>query len=97
MNPDKLQKRKYLIENYNPSWVTQFETIKKNLDHVFGKKALAREHIGSTSIPGMKAKPLIDVLVTVGTYEPFLLEKEKMVKFGYEWGENYIAPESFFL
>ncbi len=95
MNPDKSRKRKYLIESYNPAWMTQFETIKKNLKQVFGEKALAIKHIGSTSIPGMKAKPLIDVLVTIATYEPFLLEKEMMVKLGYEWGENYIAPDSF--
>ncbi len=76
MNQDKSQKRKYLIENYNPAWVMQFETIKKNLEQVFGEKALAIEHVGSTSIHNMKAKPLIDILVTIATYEPFLLEKK---------------------
>jgi GrpB-like predicted nucleotidyltransferase (UPF0157 family) len=94
MTPDKSQKRTYFIETYNSNWPIQFQNIKKTIENVFGSKALAIEHVGSTAIEGMRAKPLIDVLVTVASYEPFLLEKEKMQALGYEWGENYIEPNS---
>ena len=46
------------------------------------------------SIEGMKAKPIIDVLVLVDNMEPFEVEKKLMIKAGYEWGENYIAPDT---
>ncbi len=94
MTPDKNQKRTYSIEEYNPLWVTKFEEVKKTLEEVFVNKFVSIEHIGSTSIPGMKAKPLIDVLMTVEALEPFTHEKDIMVSKGYEWAENYILPNT---
>ncbi len=94
MNLDKNQKRPYSIEPYNSEWVIDFKKIKEKLEKVFGSKAQAIEHIGSTSIPGMRAKPLIDVLVIVDAMGDFSEEKEKMGKLGYQYGENYIAPNT---
>lgn len=94
MTPNKDQKRTYSIESYDPVWVTKFEQIKKMLEEVFGNKALAIEHIGSTSIPGMKAKPLIDVLMIVEKLESFNAEREIMASKSYEWAENYIFPDT---
>ncbi len=91
---DKNEKRKYHFSDYDPNWVNEFNSIKYFLSEVFKEKAVLIEHIGSTSIPGMKAKPIIDVLVTVNTMEDFTDEKDLMVKSGYDWGENYIAPNS---
>lgn len=91
---DKNIKRKYSISEYNPEWVNQFGVIKNLLTEVFGSKALRIEHVGSTSILGMKAKPLIDVLVVVEKMESFEKEKDLMVADGYEWGEDYIAPNT---
>ncbi len=91
---DKTIKRKYTISEYNPNWKLKFSSIKDFLMVVFGDKAIQIEHVGSTSIEEMKAKPLIDVLVTVEEVEPFLEQKDEMVEAGYEWGENYIEPNS---
>ncbi len=94
MPPDKKQNRSYSIEPYNPGWVLEFEKIKDFLRRVFGDKAVAIEHVGSTAIPGIKSKPLIDVLVVVLKMEPFEKEKEAMIEAGYEWGADYIAPNT---
>jgi GrpB-like predicted nucleotidyltransferase (UPF0157 family) len=91
---DKNIKRKYSLSEYDPNWVNKFNLIKEFLLSVFGDKAIKIEHVGSTSIPGMKAKPLIDILVVVEKMEDFSLQKEQMIKAGYEWGENYIAPNT---
>ena len=91
---DKNIKRKYSISEYDPNWINQFNVIKNFLITVFGNKAIQIEHVGSTSIPGMKAKPLIDILVIVEKIEDFIDEKNKMISAGYEWGENYIAPNT---
>jgi len=91
---EKMKKRPYSIVPYNPGWVSQFEQIKNNLLDVFGAKALDIQHVGSTSIVGMSAKPLIDVLVTVRELKDFSKEKEEMNSLGYEWAKDYIEPNS---
>ena len=91
---DKNIKRKYSIVDYDPNWVNQFNVIRGLLSKVFGTRAIQIEHVGSTSIPGMKAKPLIDVLVVVEKIEDFSKEKKEMMKAGYEWDKNVIAPNS---
>ncbi len=91
---DKNIKRKYTFSEYDHNWKNQFSDIQKFLFSVFGSKALTIEHVGSTSVEGMKAKPLIDVLVVVEKIELFKEQKEVMIKAGYEWGENYIAPNT---
>ncbi|MGC9603609.1 MAG: GrpB family protein [Minisyncoccia bacterium] len=57
--------RPYSVVPYNPNWVARFEEEKRILADVFKTKAISIEHIGSTSIPGIWAKPQIDILITV--------------------------------
>ena len=82
MTPDKNKPRKYAIEPYNPEWANQFELIKKDILSAFGDLALEIEHIGSTSIPGMWAKPLIDVMVIVENIESLFHATESMKSMG---------------
>jgi GrpB-like predicted nucleotidyltransferase (UPF0157 family) len=86
--------RKYTLQEYDLNWQNKFEKIKILLSYIFKEKALKIEHVGSTSIVGMKAKPLIDVLVIIKKIESFYEEKEKMIIAGYEWGEEYIGPNT---
>lgn len=84
--------RKYSLSDYDPNWVLKFNLIKDLLLKVFGEKALKIEHVGSTAVPGMKAKPLIDILVVVEKLDLFEKEKELMTEAGYEW-RYYPDPE----
>jgi len=90
----KNKNRPFSVENYNPEWITKFHNIKEHLKNIFGEKALAIEHVGSTSIAGMKAKPIIDALVIIQKMEDFEKEKEQMINLGYKWGKNYIGPDT---
>lgn len=85
---------KYTVEHYNPDWPIEFEKVKAFLRTVFLDKTISIEHVGSTSVPGMRAKPLIDVLIVVDQISPFESEKEKMIQAGYEWRENSVEPNS---
>lgn len=89
-----MDKREYSIEAYDQNWVLRFEKIRLFLIEVFKDKALQIDHVGSTSIPGIKAKPIIDVLVVVSEMEPFTIEREVMAQYGYKNGDNYIAPNT---
>ena len=84
--------RKFSLSEYDPCWVLKFTLIKDLVSRVFGDKALMIEHVGSTAIQGMKAKPTIDVLVVVEKLEPFEKEKELMIDAGYEW-HYYTEPD----
>ncbi|USP78978.1 hypothetical protein yc1106_06252 [Curvularia clavata] len=54
------------VEQYNPEWPKQFESIKSKLEnHLRGVEYLSIEHVGSTSVPGLAAKPIIDIDVIV--------------------------------
>ncbi len=67
----KLEKkdRPYSVESYNPKWKEIFETEKEKLSEVFGHLAIEIEHIGSTSVPRMFAKPQIDIMVVVNNFD----------------------------
>ena len=58
-----------LVE-YDPSWPRRFEVVRAELAGALGERAIAIEHIGSTAVPGLAAKPIVDVLVTVPEVEP---------------------------
>ena len=53
------------IEKYNPNWKNMFNEEKEILNKLFGDLAIKIEHIGSTSIENLSAKPIIDILVSV--------------------------------
>lgn len=53
-----------LVE-YDPRWVQDFKREADRIRSILGNKVLLLEHVGSTSIPGMCAKPIIDMLLVV--------------------------------
>jgi GrpB-like predicted nucleotidyltransferase (UPF0157 family) len=59
------EKRKINIADYDPDWPKKFERQAKRIADALGDTALQIEHIGSTSVPGLAAKPIIDILVVV--------------------------------
>ncbi|KAK5065118.1 hypothetical protein LTR84_000954 [Exophiala bonariae] len=53
-----------VVEEYNPEWPIQFQEIKREIEQaLLGVRYISIEHIGSTSVPGLAAKPVIDLVV----------------------------------
>jgi GrpB-like predicted nucleotidyltransferase (UPF0157 family) len=50
-----------VIEDYDPAWVDRFEAAALALRATLGDLVIAVEHVGSTSVPGLAAKPIIDI------------------------------------
>lgn len=67
-----------LISDYNPQWPRTFQREADKIRAVLGHRAIEIEHIGSTSVPGLGAKPVIDILLVVAdssneqSYAPIL-------------------------
>ncbi|MHA1961643.1 MAG: GrpB family protein [Candidatus Thorarchaeota archaeon] len=57
--------RPVIIVDYEPQWPIIFEEEKAKILDVIGHKVVAIEHIGSTSVPGLGAKPIIDMIAGV--------------------------------
>jgi GrpB-like predicted nucleotidyltransferase (UPF0157 family) len=59
------EKRAIVIEDYDPAWTARFEQVHAALQDALDTKAHRIEHFGSTAVPGLGAKGIIDVMVTV--------------------------------
>ncbi|MFF5985705.1 GrpB family protein [Prauserella flavalba] len=53
------------LADYDPAWPARFETRAAELRSILGERARLIEHIGSTSVPGLAAKPIIDIVVGI--------------------------------
>lgn len=81
------------LEEYNPKWKDNFNEEKENLSKIFGNVALSIEHIGSTSIPGLSAKPIIDILVVINNFKDFEKAKEDFLYEPYSIKEDSPSDE----
>jgi GrpB-like predicted nucleotidyltransferase (UPF0157 family) len=59
------EKRDIVVVVYKPEWPKKFKKHAENIRSALRDTALQIEHIGSTSVPGLAAKPIIDILVVV--------------------------------
>ena len=64
-----------VIDDYNPEWPKEFDVLRSDLSAVLGPLALRIDHIGSTSVPGLGAKDIIDIQVTVADLVDDIVEK----------------------
>lgn len=73
MQPDKFVGMKIgstiTICRYDPAWVEEFERVRTELEAACGNSIFTVNHVGSTSVPGLDAKPIIDILVGVEDLE----------------------------
>lgn len=72
-----------VIVPYDPQWPLLFAQLGARLREALGPVALRIDHTGSTSIPGMAAKPVIDVQVSVASFEPLDAFKRPLESLGF--------------
>jgi len=71
------------IVPYDEAWPSEFQSEAKLIRSALGLLARRVEHVGSTSIPGIAAKPVIDIQVSVPTLEPLSLYIQSLFPLGY--------------
>ncbi|MEW5940023.1 MAG: GrpB family protein, partial [Chloroflexota bacterium] len=81
---------KVVIAPYDPNWPILFEQEKARLEGALGDHVLDIQHIGSTSVPGLGAKPIIDIMIAVRSLEEadeFCIRP--IVEMGYEYVKEF--------
>jgi GrpB-like predicted nucleotidyltransferase (UPF0157 family) len=73
---------------YDPEWTQRYERVAADIRVALGTTALRVEHVGSTAIPDILAKPVIDVLVLVEAYDPESVYKGPLESVGYRFGHR---------
>lgn len=63
------EKLPVVIVDYDPAWAERFEIERAKIADALGPRALRIEHVGSTSVPGLAAKPIVDVQLSVREVE----------------------------
>lgn len=71
------------ISNYDTQWPYLFSCIEHELRKQLGALVHAIEHVGSTAVPGLAAKPIIDIEVVISSSYQFPAVKERLERFGY--------------
>jgi GrpB-like predicted nucleotidyltransferase (UPF0157 family) len=90
--------RRIKVVPYDPKWPGLFEREAEEITSVFGGEVVAIHHIGSTAIPHVSAKPIIDVLVEVQDIEKVDCFNEAMINRGYQpRGEFGIPGRRYFI
>ncbi len=89
--------RKILVVYYDPSWVKDFAREAEKLSQILGDQLVSMHHIGSTAIPGMYAKPIIDILAETGDISRIDALNADFREAGYQpHGENGVHHRRFF-
>ena len=72
-----------MVLPYDPAWKTDFAAIRQELASALGGLAIAIEHVGSTSVEGLSAKPCIDIDVVMQDRSVFPQIVERLAAIGY--------------
>ncbi|NBI28157.1 GrpB family protein [Chengkuizengella marina] len=88
--------KQIVIEEYNSDWSIQFEKEKEKLKQVLNNDLLPIEHIGSTSVKGLAAKPIIDIMIGVKSLSEVDIFIEPLKPLGYEYVFHTEFPQRRF-
>jgi len=93
-----LEKGVVRLVTYSQEWAKLFDEEKQLLTALIGEYVIDIQHIGSTSIPGMIAKPILDIGIAIADFEEGKRCIEPIESLGYEYkGENGIPRRHYFV
>ena len=86
-----------IVADYDPAWTDWFEEIRARVWPAVSDVALRIDHVGSTAVPGLAAKPIIDLDVVVASEEHVRQTIERLARIGYRWrGDPGVAGRQAF-
>lgn len=78
-----MRTKKVIVLPYDRTWISDFQEIKNEIEGAIGDLIVGIEHVGSTSVEGMSAKPIIDIDVVIKDYSVFDDVTRKLEMIGY--------------
>ena len=78
-----MEEQVLVIVDYQPAWVDRFEIERDRICGALGSEVRDIEHVGSTSVPGLAAKPIVDIMVTVDDVDDEARYSPQMEILGY--------------
>jgi len=89
--------RNIVIVDYRPQWPEMFASESRLIADTLGSLVLESHHVGSTSVPGLAAKPIIDIMLVVESFDRLDACNDAMARIGYAAkGELGIPGRRFF-
>jgi GrpB-like predicted nucleotidyltransferase (UPF0157 family) len=73
-----------IVVAYDPAWLATFAALRDLVAPVVGELAVGIEHVGSTAVPGLDAKPIVDIDVVIRHAEDFEEVAHRLATLGYE-------------
>ncbi len=85
------------IVPYNKNWINIYNSEKKRLSYLLGSQTVKRiEHFGSTAVPGLASKPIIDILIEIpiliDDLKSDIVEAMKILKYQFIWRTEELIP-----
>lgn len=88
---------RYTFTTYSPEWPREFAREAERLQALLGEEMITIHHIGSTSVPGLEAKPIIDLMPLVHDITRIDGYTDAMTAAGYTaWGEHGLPGRRYF-
>ena len=81
------------LEEHREEWAEMFNSERKELEKIFGNLAIDIQHIGSTSISNISAKPIIDIAIGVKKLQDFNKVSKYFINYPYSIKEDSVADE----
>lgn len=78
-----MRTKKVVVLPYDRTWQSDFEEIKREIEGAIGDLMIGIEHVGSTSVEGMSAKPIIDIDIIIQDYAVFDAVVRRLEAIGY--------------
>lgn len=74
-----------VVSDYDAAWVRWFDTVRRHVWPVIADTALRIDHVGSTAVPGLAAKPIIDLDIVVAAEGDVRVVIDRLATIGYRW------------
>ena len=92
-----MSKRSLVLVGYDPAWPVRYERERHAIAAALGGNLVEIHHIGSTAVPGLRSKPVIDVLLGVRRLQPTPEEVAAMERAGFRYlGEYGIRERCYY-
>ena len=74
-----------VVSDYDPAWPGWFDTVRRRVWSAIPDVAVRIDHVGSTAVPGLAAKPIIDIDIVVASEDQVGTVIERLATVGYRW------------